>query len=332
MSSDEEARAALQRLFPKPFTDYQWSALVSQGYEEAVRTGARSAEEVAAELKALMAAATEGQKAAKTAKTAKTAAADSPPFGWDQMEKLVLGRILVSDARSGPESDTSGCESRTSRRKERLRRIYRYWSALGAFFLLAAAVVVLALINPWDESRGALDSAGVSASSTSTDASQASSVPAGTPSSTTLPASTTSTTSLVEVLWPYTARLSGANAVPSVKTEAGGTLTLTVAAGGTSVHYLLTVSSLKDFLNARLRLGKTGLTGEEIMTIREGVPIKGLFSGLVVEGDFTADDLIGPLVGKTIDDLVALIKAGEVYLNVSTKSHWRTGEIRGQVE
>jgi hypothetical protein len=36
-------------------------------------------------------------------------------------------------------------------------------------------------------------------------------------------------------------------------------------------------------------------------------------------------------VGKTVDDLVALIKSGDVYVNVHTAKH-PAGEIRGEVK
>jgi hypothetical protein len=97
------------------------------------------------------------------------------------------------------------------------------------------------------------------------------------------------------------------------------------------VDYVFEVSSLTDLTIARLRSGVAGATGDEIFTIYPGPNIAGAFSGVVAEGSFTAAQLLGPLAGKTIADLEALIEAGSVYLNVGTIAN-TGGEIRGQLE
>ena len=50
--------------------------------------------------------------------------------------------------------------------------------------------------------------------------------------------------------------------------------------------------------------------------------------GMIVTGSFTAQDLIGPMKGKTILELVDSMKSGDTYLSVDTEKH-PTGEIRG---
>jgi CHRD domain len=144
-----------------------------------------------------------------------------------------------------------------------------------------------------------------------------------------------STTSLTEVGVPsavtYTADLGGGNEIPALTTAASGTLTLTVAADGTSVDYVLKLSGIISPTVARLHEGKTGATGATIFTLYGGPTKSGLYTGTIKEGSFTADDLVGPLKGKTIDDLVAMIQADDVYLNVGTEAH-SDGEIRGQLQ
>ena len=56
-----------------------------------------------------------------------------------------------------------------------------------------------------------------------------------------------------------------------------------------------------------------------------------MFSGVLTQGSSTSAQLLGPLKGKTIANLVALIKAGSVYLNVGTSGH-PLGELRGQLQ
>jgi hypothetical protein len=58
---------------------------------------------------------------------------------------------------------------------------------------------------------------------------------------------------------------------------------------------------------------------------------KGKFTGVLAQGTITAANLMGPLQGKTLEDLVSVIKAGDAYVNVHTTAH-PGGEIRGQLK
>ena len=129
----------------------------------------------------------------------------------------------------------------------------------------------------------------------------------------------------------YTADLGGGNEIPALTTAANGTLTLTVAADGTSVDYVLKVNGIISLTVARLHEGKIGATGATIFTIYGGPTKSGLYTGTIAQGSFTADDLAGPLKGQTIDDLVGLIETDSVYLNVGSEAH-PDGEIRGQLQ
>ena len=52
--------------------------------------------------------------------------------------------------------------------------------------------------------------------------------------------------------------------------------------------------------------------------------------GPLTQGKFIAADLKGPLAGKTLSDLVNMIKNGDAYVNVHTTQN-PEGEIRGQL-
>jgi hypothetical protein len=204
--------------------------------------------------------------------------------------------------------------------------------ALGMIVIVVAAVVVvlgftvLGGKKPTDSTTTSLKPA----PSTSTAANQTAS---SSTTSTSLNASTTTSTatSLANGTLTYSAVLSGQNEIPALSTSASGALTLTVAADGSSVYYVFMVNKIANLTLARLREGKGGATGATILTIYGGPTRSDVFTGVVTQGSFTADQLGGSLRGKTIADLVSLIKAGSAYFNVGTTGH-PSGEIRGQLK
>lgn len=56
--------------------------------------------------------------------------------------------------------------------------------------------------------------------------------------------------------------------------------------------------------------------------------IAGEFRGVVGEGMFTEADFVGPLAGRTLDDLLVAIREDRAYVNVHT-DQFPAGEIRG---
>jgi hypothetical protein len=198
---------------------------------------------------------------------------------------------------------------RPDRAAERQQRQQRRHSAVVAFAYVAVVAIILgaAFGCPRDAERAA-------------------------DSTTTTTAEGEETTSTTAEPGPmtFTAQLTGDEQIPPVETDASGTLTLTISEDGTTVDYVLRVEDLVGVTLARLRLGQSGETGEAIITLYDG-PRDGSFTGTLAEGSFTADDLEGPLEGQTIEDLVRLILADSIYLNVGTDAH-KSGEIRGQLE
>ena len=107
----------------------------------------------------------------------------------------------------------------------------------------------------------------------------------------------------------------------------GGTM-----AAGDALRYNITVKNIKDVTAAHLHMGKkTSTEGPVIAALFLGPKKGGQFSGTLAQGTISDKDLQGPLAGKTVDDLVALINSGDVYVNVHTTKH-PAGEIRGEVK
>lgn len=329
MTNEERVRAALDKAFGQPFTDYQWNMITSLGYERMVLAKERTVEQVAEELRQLKAVVVARPDVAK--RVLEPDATVEAPITWDQMERLVLGRVLATAGVEGPgpaaaseapERRYQGSQRRTRRRRQILT---------GVCLVLAAAVVVVVLVNPWRDG-------------TPTPAPESPSPPASTPTAASgggwpaeaifsQLATTTSSTTTTTVAPPpdFVAHLSGAESLPPVDTMATGVLSLTLTPGADAVQYVFAVTNALDLTMAALCQGEPGQSGARIFTLRGDRPIQGVFSGVVVKGTLTADMLFGPLEGKTIADLVALLEQGAIYVKAGTAANpW--GEIRGQAE
>jgi hypothetical protein len=228
--------------------------------------------------------------------------------------------------KQSPYNDSGGPRERDSRQAQARRR----GLTLLVIVVVVILVVVLAVAVP---RHGGASGSTSTTSTTSPTESTASSTDTTEENGTTGGSSeiTETTDEAGPVATTYTADLTGGNQVPPVDTAASGTLTLTVAADGNSVHYVFKVNSIISLTVARLHQGKSGATGPTICNIYKGPGKDGLFTGKVAEGDLKAKDLMGPLKNMTIDDFVGMIDSGDVYLNVGSEAH-PDGELRGQLQ
>lgn len=139
-----------------------------------------------------------------------------------------------------------------------------------------------------------------------------------------------SETTVSPVAATYTAYLTGADSVPSVETEATGGLTLTYDPDTDSISFVLELDGLTNPSSATIYEGASGESGNAVVTIFAGPTDVGLFRGQLAEGEITAADLTGTLAGKSVADLVALIKDGRAYVSVGNTSH-PVDAIRGRI-
>jgi CHRD domain len=116
---------------------------------------------------------------------------------------------------------------------------------------------------------------------------------------------------------------------------AQGQATFRLSKDGKRLIYRLSVTNIKDVSMAHIHLAAAGENGPVVVWLYPSKPpamVKtGMFSGLLARGTITAANLMGPLKGKSIADLVDELKMGKTYVNVHTKEH-PEGEIRGQIE
>jgi hypothetical protein len=134
----------------------------------------------------------------------------------------------------------------------------------------------------------------------------------------------------------FTAHLTGAAEVahPPVETSATGQAVFRLSRDGTELSYRLIVANIENVTQAHIHLAPAGANGPVVAWLYpDGPPaqlIPGRSSGVLAVGTITDADLVGPLAGLTLDDLIDHLRAGNAYVNVHTTAY-PAGEVRGQI-
>jgi hypothetical protein len=133
----------------------------------------------------------------------------------------------------------------------------------------------------------------------------------------------------------FVAPLSGADEVPPVATNARGVAIFHLSPDGTELSYKLIASNVANITQAHIHCcAPAGAIGPvAVWLYPDGPPatlIPGRHDGVLATGTITSADLVGPLAGQTLADLVGHITAGNAYVNVHTLAN-PPGEIRGQL-
>lgn len=128
----------------------------------------------------------------------------------------------------------------------------------------------------------------------------------------------------------FRAKLTGSKEVPPVSTNARGEVTLEALAGDNQITYKLTDQNIQNITAAHIHMGKKGQEGPPVVSLYSGPEKKGPFTGTLAAGTITDKDLVGPLKGKHVSDLIGMMESGDAYVNVHTRQH-PTGEIRGEL-
>lgn len=141
----------------------------------------------------------------------------------------------------------------------------------------------------------------------------------------------------------WTAHLSAAEEVPTNASLARGQTILKLSSDGTELEYRLIVANLENPVAAHIHLAPEGVNGPVVaLLFGPAAPGGGKTSGVIATGTITSADLVGPLAGQTLSDLVEVIESGDAYVNVHTNDGAAPvtnepgdlpgGEIRGQID
>jgi hypothetical protein len=129
----------------------------------------------------------------------------------------------------------------------------------------------------------------------------------------------------------FKAKLSGKEVVPAVETKTKGEADFKLSKDGKELIYSLKVKDIENVTAAHIHSGMMGVNGGPVAGLFAGPKKEGKFSGELAKGTITEKGLVGPLAGKTIADLVEMIKSGGAYVNVHTDKY-PDGEVRGQIK
>ena len=137
--------------------------------------------------------------------------------------------------------------------------------------------------------------------------------------------------------------LSGDEEVPARDTNARGTAVLHFSDDGTELSYQLIVANIENVIQAHIHIGPPGVNGP-IGVFLYGLVASGggRVQGVIAEGTLTAANFIGPLAGKTMEDLRDHIRNNNAYVNVHTNDgvaptntgpgDFPGGEVRGAIQ
>ena len=136
--------------------------------------------------------------------------------------------------------------------------------------------------------------------------------------------------------------MTGAEEVPARATPASGRASFRLSGDGSKISYELEVEDITNVIMAHLHMAPAGTNGGIVVWLYGRVPANlGPSERRLASGEFNASQLVGALQGRSLDDLMAAIRAGQIYVNVHTDDGDTTpnegpgdfpgGEVRGQL-
>jgi hypothetical protein len=141
--------------------------------------------------------------------------------------------------------------------------------------------------------------------------------------------------------------LDGDDENPPHATQAQGQATFRISDDGKSVDYTLISANIDNAFMAHIHIGPVDVNGPIVVWLFPSTaPVPGplgagRFDGVLARGTFTAANLVGPLAGHSLAELISAMRDGGAYVNVHTNDgvdgtntgpgDFPGGEIRGQL-
>jgi hypothetical protein len=141
--------------------------------------------------------------------------------------------------------------------------------------------------------------------------------------------------------------LDGPGENPPRPSQGQGQAIFRISDDGQSVDYKLIAANIDNVFMAHIHLAPVGVNGPIVEWLfpstapSPGPTGAGRFDGVLATGTFTAANLVGPLKGHPLSDLLSAMRNGGAYVNVHTSTgmappntgpgNFPGGEIRGQL-
>ena len=140
----------------------------------------------------------------------------------------------------------------------------------------------------------------------------------------------------------FTAHLSGGEEVPANASHGTGEAIFQLDPSGDALSYRLVVANIDNVVASHIHVGAAGVNGPVVAFLfGTAAPGGGTFNGVLATGTITAANLVGPLAGHPLSDLISALESGGAYVNVHTNDgvappntgpgDFPGGEIRGQI-
>jgi hypothetical protein len=131
----------------------------------------------------------------------------------------------------------------------------------------------------------------------------------------------------------FAVHMTGDQEVPPAQTNAVGQSIFHLRKNGTELHYRVIVANIENVTMAHIHLAPAGANGPVAAWLYPSGPpaqlIPGPYNGVLATGIITSSNLVGPLSGMDLSDLLDYLNDGNAYVNVHT-SQFPAGEVRGQ--
>ncbi len=141
----------------------------------------------------------------------------------------------------------------------------------------------------------------------------------------------------------FVAHLSGDEEVPVRDTLAQGQAIFHLSKDDSELHYKLIVANIENVVASHIHVGPAGVNGPVVVFLfGPAAPGGGRTDGVLAQGTITAANLVGPLAGHPLSDLIEAMRTGNAYVNVHTNDgvdpantgpgDFPGGEVRGQIQ
>ncbi len=126
----------------------------------------------------------------------------------------------------------------------------------------------------------------------------------------------------------FAANLTGQEEVPSVDTQAmGEAIFVPIQPRNETIDFYVNTTGIQAVTQAHIHSGSPGENGPIVVTLFTLNPVQ---NDVSINGSIAANNLEGPMQGKTVAELIDAIKNNTTYVNVHTEQN-PNGEIRGQL-